>query len=44
MQTLILSCLFGVVCTMVMWVAGSAAVTRDQMMRRGGRLAPPEDL
>jgi hypothetical protein len=44
MQTLILSCLFGAVCAMVMWVAGSAAVKRDEMMRRGGRLAPPEDL
>jgi hypothetical protein len=44
MQTVILSCLFGVVCTMVLWVAGSAAAMRDQMMRRGGRLAPPEEL
>ncbi len=44
MQTVILSCLFGVVCTMVLWAAGWAAATRDRMMQRGGRLAPPEEL
>jgi hypothetical protein len=44
MQTLLLSCLCGAVCTMVLWVASSAAVTRDQMMRRGNRLSPPEEL
>ena len=43
MQALILSCVFGALCTMVLWVAGSAAVTRDQMMQRGGKLSPPED-
>jgi hypothetical protein len=44
MQTLLLSCAFGAVCTMVLWAAGAAAVRRDEMMRRGGRLAPPDEL
>jgi hypothetical protein len=44
METIILSCVFGAVCTMVLWAAGSAAATRNQMMRRGGRLAPPEEF
>jgi hypothetical protein len=39
MQTIILSFLFGAVCTMVLWVVGSAAAKRDMMIRRGGRLA-----
>jgi hypothetical protein len=43
MQIILLSCLFGAVCTMVLWAAGSASVMRDQMMRRGGELSPPED-
>jgi hypothetical protein len=41
MLTVVLSCLFGAVCTMVLWASGSAAVMRDQMMRRG-RFSPPE--
>jgi hypothetical protein len=44
MQTIILSCLFGAVCAMVLWVAVSASEMRDAMMRRGGPLAPPEEL
>lgn len=44
MQTVLLSCLFGVVCTMVLWVVSSAAVKRDELVRRGGRLAPPEEF
>jgi hypothetical protein len=44
MQTILLSCLFGAVGAMVLWVAGSASAMRDRMMRRGGRLAPPEEL
>ena len=44
MQTIILSCLFGAVCTMVLWVVGSAAAKRDLMIRRGGRLLPPEEF
>jgi hypothetical protein len=44
MATVLLSCVIGAVCSMVLWVAGSAAVTRDQMMRRGGKLAPPEEF
>jgi len=44
MQTILLSCAFGAVCTMVLWIAGAAAVRRDEMMRRGGRLAPPDEL
>ena len=41
MQTLVLSFLFGGVCAMVLWVAGSAAAMRDRMMQRGGRLYRP---
>jgi hypothetical protein len=44
METVLLSCVIGAVCTMVLWVAGSAAVMRDQMMRRGGKLSPPEEF
>ena len=44
MQTVILSCIFGAVCSMVLWVVGSAAATRDQMIRRSGRPVPPEEL
>jgi hypothetical protein len=29
---------------MVLWVAGSASTMHDRMMRRGGRLGPPEKL
>jgi hypothetical protein len=44
MQTIVLSCLFGAVCTMVLWVVGSAAAKRDLMIRRGGKLFPPEEF
>ena len=44
MQTLVLSCVFGAVCTMVLWVVGSAAAKRDHLMRRGGKLFPPEEI
>jgi hypothetical protein len=44
MQTLLLSCLFGAVCTMVLWVLGSAAAKRDDLMRRSGKLFPPDEL
>jgi len=44
MQTIILSCVFGAVCTMVLWVVSSAAAKRDMMIRRGGRLLPPEEF
>ena len=44
MLTILLSCLFGAVGAMVVWVAGTASATRDQMMRQGGRLTPPEDI
>jgi hypothetical protein len=44
MQTIVLSCLFGAVCTMVLWVVGSAAAKRDLMIRRGGKLLPPEEF
>jgi hypothetical protein len=43
MQIIILSCLFGAACTMVLWAAGSASAMRDRMMRRGGELLPPEE-
>jgi hypothetical protein len=44
MQTIILSCLFGAVCTMVLWVVGSASAKRDLMIRRGGKLLSPEEF
>jgi hypothetical protein len=43
MQTVVLSCLFGAVCAMVLCAAGSANAMRDRMMRRGGELYPPEE-
>jgi hypothetical protein len=43
MQTIVLSCLFGAVCAMVLCAAGSANAMRDRMMRRGGELSPPEE-
>jgi hypothetical protein len=44
MQTIILSCAFVAVCAMVLWVAGAAGVKRDLMIRRGGKLLPPEEF
>jgi hypothetical protein len=44
MQTLLFSCLFGVVCTMVIWVLSSAAAKRDYLMRHGDKLLPPEEI
>jgi hypothetical protein len=44
MQTIVLSCVFGAVCTMVLWVVSSASVKRDELMRRSGRLFPPEEI
>jgi hypothetical protein len=44
MQTVLLSCLFGAMCTMVLWVAGSTAEMRNRMRRRGGKLSPPEEI
>jgi predicted outer membrane lipoprotein len=44
MATVLLSCLFGVVGAMVLWVAGTAAAQRDQMMGRGGTLSRPEKM
>ncbi len=44
MQTVLLSCLFGGFCTMILWVVGSLATKREQLMRRNGRLAPPEEI
>jgi hypothetical protein len=44
MQTLLLSCLFGAVCTMVLWTLGSAAAKRDHLMRHGDKLFPPEEI
>jgi hypothetical protein len=42
MQTL--SCVFGAVGTMILWVVGSVAAKRDMMIRRGGKLLPPEEF
>ena len=44
MQTLLLSVLFGAVCTMVLWVLGSAAAKRDHLTRRSGKLFPPKEI
>jgi hypothetical protein len=44
MQTVILSCAFLAVSTMVLWAAGAAGVKRDLMIRRGGKLLPPEEF
>jgi hypothetical protein len=44
MQTLLLSCAFGAVCTMVLWVVSAAAVKHDQLARRGFKLFPPEEI
>ncbi len=44
MQSLLLSCLFGAVCAMVLWVLGSASAKRDHLMRRGDKLLRPEEI
>jgi len=44
MQTLLLSGLFGAVCSMVLWIVGSASVKRDALMRRNGKLFPAEEI
>lgn len=44
MQTIVLSCLFGVVCTMILWVVGPAAAKREELVRRNGPLLPPEEI
>jgi hypothetical protein len=44
MQALFISFLFGATCTMVLWAAGSAAVTRDQMMQRYREFSASEEL
>jgi hypothetical protein len=44
MQTVLLSCAFGAVCTMVLWVVGGAAAKHDQLARRGLKLFPPEEI
>jgi hypothetical protein len=44
MQTVLLSCVFGAVCTMILWVISSVATKREQMMRRGGGFFPPEEF
>jgi hypothetical protein len=36
MQTIIITFFFGVTCTLVLWAAGPAAVTRDRLMRDYG--------
>jgi hypothetical protein len=42
MQTVLLSCAFGAVCTMVLWVVSGVAAKRDQFMRRGKVMAPED--
>lgn len=36
MQPIMIGFLFGVTCTLVLWAAGAAAVTRDRLMRDYG--------
>ncbi len=36
MQAVIFSFFFGVTCALVLWAAGSAAITRDRLMREYG--------
>jgi hypothetical protein len=43
MQTVLVSCAFGAVCTMVLWVISNVAAKRDRVLQRGKLLAP-EDL
>ena len=40
----LLSCAFGAVCTMVLWVVSAAAAKHDQLARRGLKLFPPEEI
>jgi hypothetical protein len=44
MQTILLSCLFGAVSAMMLWVVSSASVKHDQLMRRSGKLFPPDEI
>jgi hypothetical protein len=44
MQTIILCCFYGILCVMGLLASVSGSVTRDTMMRRGGRLAPPTEM
>jgi hypothetical protein len=44
MQTVLLCCFYGVVGMLSLWAAVSASVTREQMMQRGGKLFPSEDI
>jgi len=44
MQTVLLSCVFGAVCAMVLWVTSSVVSKREQMMRRDATFSPPEEI
>jgi hypothetical protein len=44
MQTVLLSCAFGAVCTMVLWVVSAAAAKHDQLARRCLKPIPPEEI
>jgi hypothetical protein len=44
METILLSFLFGAVCAMVLWAAGSAAVMRDQTMRNYRDFSPSGEI
>jgi len=47
MQTVFVSCAFGIVCAMGLWAAISACATRDEMTRmlqRAGKPLPPEEV
>jgi hypothetical protein len=42
MQTVLISCAFGAVCTMMLWVISNVAAKRDRVIRRGKVLAPED--
>jgi hypothetical protein len=42
MQTVLISCAFGAVCTMVLWVVSNVAAKPDRLMHRGKLLAPED--
>jgi hypothetical protein len=44
MPAVLLSCAFGAVCTMVLWIVSAAAAKHDQLVRRGLKPFPPEEI
>ena len=44
MQTVLLSCLFGGACTIVLWIVSAVDAERERMLQRGTRLSPREEI